>query len=162
MAPFREILANAVRRRSGDLWQKFPLAFKILDNQPFSSFIEPLVVQLSPDNTFEDALSLIIEKRGEYCCVVDDDNTLRGIVTRTDFGRAVDSGVSRHTKVGEFMKSDPIIVTADDDTPAVAATMRLHGIKWMPVVENMDSRKIKGYVRIDKIMKFVLQHLPQQ
>ncbi len=162
LAPFREILADAVKRRSGDLWQKFPLAFKILDNQPFSSFIEPVIAQLSTDNTFEDALNLLIEKPLEYCCVVDDDSILKGILTRTDFGRAVDSGVKRHTRVVEFMKSDPIIVTVDDDTPTVAATMRLHGIKWMPVVEDLVTKKIKGYVRMDTIMKFVLQHLPQQ
>jgi NADH dehydrogenase len=162
LAPFREILADAVKRRSGDLWQKFPLAFKILDNQPFSSFIEPVIAQLSTDSTFEDALNLLIEKPLEYCCVVDDDSILKGILTRTDFGRAVDSGVKRHTRVVEFMKSDPIIVTVDDDTPTVAATMRLHGIKWMPVVEDLVTKKIKGYVRMDTIMKFVLQHLPQQ
>jgi NADH dehydrogenase len=162
LAPFREILADAVKRRSGDLWQKFPIAFKILGNQPFSSFIEPLIVRLGPDSTFEDALNLLVERPLEYCCVVDDDNTLKGILTRTDFGRAVDSGVNLSTKVREFMKSDPIIVAADDETAAVAATMRLHGIKWMPVVESLDSRKIRGYVRIDKMMKFVLQHLPRQ
>ncbi len=159
--PFREILADAVKRRSGDHWQRFPLAYKILDNEPFSSFIEPVIAQLSTDNTFEDALNLLIEKPLEYCCVVDDDNILKGILTRTDFGRAVDSGVKRDTKVLAFMKSDPIIVTADNDTPTVAATMRLHGIKWMPVVEDLVTRKIKGYVRMDKIMKFVLQRLPQ-
>ena len=162
LAPFREILADAVKRRSGDLWQKFPLAFKILENQPFSSFIEPMIVKLGADNTFEDALNLLIEKPLEYCCVVDDDNILKGILTRTDFGRAVDSGVNLRTKVREFMKVDPIIVAVDEQTPAVAATMRLHGIKWMPVVENLDSRKVKGYVRMDTIMKFVLQHLPKQ
>ncbi|MGB7293499.1 MAG: FAD-dependent oxidoreductase [Thermodesulfobacteriota bacterium] len=162
LAPFREILADAVKRRGGDLWQKFPLAFKILDNEPFSSFIEPVIAQLSNNNTFEDALNLLIEKPLEYCCVVDDDNILKGILTRTDFGRAVDSGIKRDTKVLEFMKSDPIIVTADDDTPTVAATMRLHGIKWMPVVEDLVTRRLKGYVRMDKIMKFVLQHLPQR
>ncbi|MBI4228779.1 MAG: FAD-dependent oxidoreductase [Deltaproteobacteria bacterium] len=162
MAPFREILANAVRRRSGDLWQRFPIAYEILKNQPFSSFVEPLDVYLHPESTFEDALNLLSDKSFEYCCVVDDNNTLKGILTRTDFGRAVDSMVKRHTKVREFMKSDPIIVTENEETPSVAATMRLHDIKWMPVVENLDSRKIKGYVRIDRMMRFVLQHLPQQ
>ncbi|HEX9665805.1 MAG TPA: FAD-dependent oxidoreductase [Thermodesulfobacteriota bacterium] len=161
MAPFREILANAVRRRSGYLWQRFPLADEILKNQPFSSFVEHLDVYLHPESTFEDALNLLSEKSLEYCCVVDNDNTLKGILTRTDFVRAVDSGVKRHTKVREFMKADPIIVTVNEETPSVAATMRLHDIKWMPVVEDLDSRKIKGYVRIDRIMKFVLQHLPQ-
>ena len=87
---------------------------------------------------------------------------MKGILTRKHFGRAVNSGVKRHTKVVEFMKSDPIIVTADDDTPTVAETIRLHGIKWMPVVEDLIARKIKGYVRMDTIMKFGLQHLPQQ
>ncbi len=162
LAPFRTILADAVKRRSGDLWQRFPPAFKILDSEPFSSFIEPVIVRLSPDDTFEDALNLLMEKPLEYCCIIDNGDTLNGILTRTDLGRAVDSGVNLRTKVCEFMKSDPIMVTADDKTTAVAATMRLHGIKWMPVVEDLDSRKIKGYVRIDRIMKFVLQHLPQQ
>ena len=162
LAPFRRILADAVKRRSGDLWQRFPSAFKILEREPFSSFIEPVVVRLGPDNTFEDALNLLIEKPLEYCCVIDDGDILEGILTRTDLGRAVDSGVNLRTKVRDFMKSDPFIVTEDDETSAVTATMRLHGIKWMPVVENLDSRKIKGYVRIDRIMKFVLQHLPKQ
>jgi len=121
-----------------------------------------VIAQLGTDNTFENTLNLLIEKPLEYCCVVDLDSILKCILTRTDFGHAVDSGVKRHTKVVEFMKSDRIIVTADGNTPTVAATMRLHGIKWMPVVEDLVTKKIKGYVRMDTIMKFVLQHLPQQ
>jgi NADH dehydrogenase len=162
LAPFREILADAMKKRSGDLWQRFPLAYELLKNQPFSSFVEPLAAYLRPDSTFEDALNLLSESSLEYCCVIDDQNTLKGILTRTDFGRAVDSGVTRYTKVSEFMKTDPILVAAGEETPSVAKTMRLHSIKWMPVVEDLDSRKIKGYVRIDKMMKFVLQHLFRQ
>lgn len=162
MEPFRDILANAVRRRSGDLWQRFPLAFQILENEPLSSFVEPLIVRLRPDDTFEDALNLPLEDPLEYCCVVDDENRLNGILTRADFVRAVDSGVSRNTKVREFMKPDPIIVAANEETTKVAAKMRLHGIKWMPVVENVFNRKTAGYVRMDRIMKYVLQHLPER
>ncbi|MDA2921282.1 cyclic nucleotide-binding domain-containing protein [Desulfobacterota bacterium AH_259_B03_O07] len=162
LAPFREMLTDAVRKRSGNLWQKFPIAYDALKNQPFSSFIEPLVLRVNPDNTFEDALNLLSNRSLDFCCVVDDDNKLRGILTRTDFIRAVDAGFGRRARVSEFMMADPIIVSADDESTSVAATMRIHGLKWMPVVDNLESYRIKGYVRIDSMMNFVLKHMPPE
>ncbi|NIS75329.1 MAG: cyclic nucleotide-binding domain-containing protein, partial [Deltaproteobacteria bacterium] len=48
LAPFREFLADAVKRRSGNLWQRIPAAYKILQGQPLSAFIKPLPETLSP------------------------------------------------------------------------------------------------------------------
>jgi len=158
LAPLRDILAEAVKRRGVNLWERFPKAYEALDRQPITCFIAPHLSNLNPDSTLEEALNHLGNDFVDFCIVIDDENNLRGIITEEDFLRAVDSGFNRHSRVREFMKSDPVFVTVNDTSTSVAATMRDHGLKWIPVVENFENRKFKGYVKFDKIMNFVLQN----
>jgi len=50
-------------------------------------------------------------------------------------------------------------VTVDDSSPIVAATMRDHNLKWVPVVDNIDNMYVKGYVRRDEMINYVLNEL---
>ncbi len=159
LAPFREFVADAVRRRSSDIWQRIPAAFAILQAQPLSTFIKPLSVTLSPDNTFQDAVRNLCADDMDFCCVVDDGNKLRGIVTRTDIFRAVDAGVRPKASVHEFMNQTPVCVTMNDSSTVVAGTMRERSIKWVPVVDDLSNLHVEGYVRRDSMIGYVLEKL---
>ncbi len=157
LKPFRDFLADAVKRRSGSMWQKIPQVFELLNNQPLSTFIKPLLISLSPQDTFESAVKTLSGEELDFCCVIDSSNKLVGILTRTDIFRAVESGASPDTKVSEFMTESPIVVTENDSCTLVAATMRDHNLKWIPVVDNLENLYAKGYIRRDKMINFVLE-----
>jgi hypothetical protein len=38
LAPFKEFLADAIRRRSSDIWQRIPTAYAILQAEPLATF----------------------------------------------------------------------------------------------------------------------------
>jgi len=159
LKPFRDFLADAVKRRSGNMWQKLPAVYQILNDQPLSTFLRPVEIKLSPNDTFEDAVRTISGKELDFCCVIDDSNKLNGIVTRTDIFRAVEAAVTPMTKVSEFMNSSPIGVTENDTCTLVAATLRDHDLKWVPVVDNLDNLYMKGYISRDRMITFVLDKL---
>ena len=159
LAPFKDFLAEAIKRRSENIWQKIPAAFDILEGLSLSIFIRPLSVTLSPRNTFEEAVKLLGGEELDFCCVVDQSNKLLGVITRTDIFRAVEHGVRPHEKVSEFMTSSPVVVSENDQPPLVAATMREHNLKWVPVVDNLSNLFVKGYVRRDKMISYVLERI---
>jgi len=157
LTPFRDFLADAVKRRSGNMWQKLPVVYDILKNQPLSTFIQPVETSLDPQDSFETAVKTLSGKELDFCCVMDGSNKLKGILTRTDIFRAVESGSSPHMKVLEFMTESPIVATEDDSCTIVAATMRDHNLKWVPVVDNPTNLYVKGYIRRDKMINYVLE-----
>ena len=161
LAPFKEFLADAVRRRSSDIWERIPAAYNILKAEPLGTFIKPLSDRLSPSDTFRDAVRKVSGDELEFCCVVDDSGKLLGIVTRTDIFRAVDAAVRPETKVSEFMNQSPVCVTVKDSSTVVAGTMRVRGLKWVPVVDDPSSLHIEGYVRRDGMLGFVLEKLSE-
>jgi NADH dehydrogenase len=156
LTPFKDFLADAVKRRSGSMWQKLPVVYEILQNQPLSVFIQPVDGALSPNDTFETAVRELCTKELEFCCVTDGSNKIKGILTQTDIFRAVESSVALNTRVSDFMTPSPIVVTETDLSTIVAATMRDHDLKWVPVVDNLDNLYVKGFIRRDKMITFVL------
>ncbi len=159
LTPFRKFLTAAVKRRSGNIWQRIPIAYNILQAQPLGTFIQPLSAALSPMDTFEDAVKKLSELDLDFCCVEDEENKLQGIVTRTDIFHAVESGVRPASKVSDFMNRSPVVVTVNDSSTIVAATMRDHDLKWVPVVDNLDNLHLEGYIRRDGMIGYVLERL---
>ncbi|MEQ9618578.1 MAG: FAD-dependent oxidoreductase [Deltaproteobacteria bacterium] len=159
LAPFREFLADAVKRRSGNLWQRIPAAYDILQGQPLSTFIKPLPETLSPHETFEDAVGKFSDLDLDFCCVVDNGNKLKGILTRTDVFRAVERGVRLETEVADFMNQSPVVATLGDSSTIVASMMREHDLKSVPIVDDPDNLHVEGYVRRDRMIGFVLKKL---
>ncbi|HKQ32199.1 MAG TPA: FAD-dependent oxidoreductase, partial [Thermodesulfobacteriota bacterium] len=159
LAPFKQFLEDAVRRRSSDIWQRIPAAYNILQSEPLASFIKPVQENLSPSDTFRDAVRKLSGSDLEFCCVVGDAGRLLGIVTRTDLFRAVDTAVRPETNVSEFMNKTPVSVTAKDSSVSVAGTMRVRDLKWVPVVDDLANQNLLGYVRRDGMIGFVLERL---
>jgi len=104
-------------------------------------------------------MTLFNENTPSFCCVVDDQQCLQGILTRTDIFRASELGAQRHTTVRDFMVA-PITVTMNDSSRMAAATMRDHELKSLPVIESQTNRRLIGYVRAEKMFMRVLQKLP--
>jgi NADH dehydrogenase len=159
LAPFKEFLADAVRRRSSDIWQRIPAAYNILQSEPLASFINPVQEKLAPSDTFRDAVRKLSGSDLEFCCVADNAGRLLGIVTRTDLFRAVDTAVRPESSVSEFMNKTPVSVTAKDSSTSVAGTMRVRDLKWVPVVDDLTNQNLLGYVRRDGMIGFVLDRL---
>src|SRR5258708_13056886 len=59
-APLREVLSQAARRRSGDLWRRLPLAKSLLAGETLASLLDPLPPEpLSAETTLADALGAL-------------------------------------------------------------------------------------------------------
>lgn len=105
------------------------------------------VVTVSPDHSVRHAAQIMLDHRISGMPVVDDDSRLVGIVSEGDFLDRSELGaqafpadeargyVKGHSwKVADLMT--PVVVAADEETPIerIAALMREHGIKRIPVM----------------------------
>jgi CBS domain-containing protein len=91
---------------------------------------------VTPDTLVEDAAAVLLDNDISSVLVVDDDGSLVGILTSTDFVDIVaKSQPKAETTVERYMTRDPITAGAQDDVSAVAATMLEHGFHHVPVVD---------------------------
>ncbi|MEE8301104.1 MAG: FAD-dependent oxidoreductase, partial [Candidatus Tectomicrobia bacterium] len=135
LAPFRDLLSDAMVKRRANLWQRLPAAREALDAEPLSTFIELFSKpHLTPDTTFADAINRFDHDAADFCCIVDPNGCLQGVLTRTDIFRAIENGARYHTPVADFMVTNLITVTTEDPSLVATAIMHEHGFKWLPVV----------------------------
>jgi CBS domain-containing protein len=102
------------------------------------------------------------EHVADFFCVIDHDGRLCGLVTRTDLFRAVDAGARVNTPIFDVMMSTPIVVTMTDSAMMAAETMRDHGFKWLPVVDNHETYILQGFVRAERMLSAIIPHLQAQ
>lgn len=159
LKPFRDFLNEAVRRRGSDIWQRLPAAYEILRKEPLSTFLRPVPAVLVPDDTFEKAVE-ILGGEVDFCCIVDD-GRLSGILTHTDVFRAVDDGVKTGTPVSGFMNKSPVVANSGDASIVVAEVMHDRDLKWLPVIDDACHPNVRGYVRRDLMIAFVIERLRQ-
>jgi len=89
-----------------------------------------------PDTLVEDAAQVMLDNDIGSVLVVDEDNQLEGILTRTDFVTIVsESKPKAETSVSRYMTTDVITTTAQDSIQDVADTMLEEGFHHMPVVD---------------------------
>ena len=163
LAPLRHLLTGAVNRRTADTWARMPGARKLLEASPLASFMEPFCHNpLKPESTFGDAINRLSRDGAEFCCVVDPKDALVGLVTRTDLFRGIENGARRGTPVADFMTKNPICVTEGDGTILAVGVMREHNLKWIPVIDAPQSRRLKGFVRAQKIVQRILESAPEE
>jgi NADH:ubiquinone reductase (H+-translocating) len=172
MAPSRGILAELVRRRSHALWAHFPASKEALSREPLSSFIEPLAPGLlKPENTLEQALTLLARNGLGFVCVVDEKQNFVGAMSAADMSRAVVLIASTPAEcrrdasklpVRELLSADPVMVSSEDSSLLAATAMLEHGLNWIPVVASKTDRHLKGFVRAEKVSYWLLQELGKQ
>jgi H+/Cl- antiporter ClcA len=77
--------------------------------------------------------------------IVDDENRLVGIITRSDVVRAVES--AQHSQTVREAGVDAVVVTAPEETLRDALGRMLHhGVGRLPVVESSDPLRVVGYL----------------
>jgi signal-transduction protein with cAMP-binding, CBS, and nucleotidyltransferase domain len=165
--PFRELLSNAVMRRSGDLWRRLPLGKSILDREPLASFLEPLPTDiLSKSSTLLDAIRVLRESPSGEVLILDEEQHLWGTLDRSDLFQIVariavtpaqeQEALIQH-KLSEFVQGNPLSVALSDSTAVASATMLVRGITWLPVVQSKDEPRPVGTVRGERIANRVIQ-----
>jgi NADH dehydrogenase len=160
LAPLKDALAQALTRRNATFWAQRPDAVRILRELQFADFVEPPPAPLlAPATTLLEAMQVFARNNPDFFYVSADGVTLDGVVTLTDLLRAQGQGVAADTPVTEFMSKSPITVAQRDDVLTVAAVFREHGFKYLPVVADLASRRIVGFVRARKLMATVMQRI---
>ncbi|MFC6954642.1 CBS domain-containing protein [Halorubellus litoreus] len=90
---------------------------------------------VSPDTLVEDAANMMLEAGIGSVLVVDDDDSLEGILTTTDFVKIVAERKPKdQTPVSEYMSTDVLTTDAQEPIEQVADRLIEAGIHHLPVV----------------------------
>ena len=156
LAPLRNALAAALRRRSSDLAKTRPEFFATLRRTSIRDLMHPVPGPLfTPNATLENVGRAFADGEGEFFYVCDGNDALIGIVTMTDWTRAAGSGASPSTLVVDFMTHQPVVVAVDDDLATAVRLLRDYELKHVPVVSTREGRQLIGVLRARRIMAHV-------
>jgi len=98
------------------------------------------LVKVLPTTPVSEVARLMVDNNVGSVVIVDEQDNLLGIVTKTDIVReTVAKGLPRNIPVGEIMTKNPYYVTDDATLHEAAEIMGTHGIGHLPVLsrENM-------------------------
>mgnify|MGYP002076316773 CR=1 FL=1 len=158
LAPFRNLVAQALRWRRPRLNRHLGHAWTALERQPLPTFMEAVSVHhLSPEDTFEGTVRMFDQLAVEYLSVLDEKGHLGGIVTRNELFEAFAQGKKPSTKVQDFMRTDSVAVTPDDMSLMASDLMNRYDIDWLPVVESKEDRRLIGIVRSEKMLRWLME-----
>jgi NADH dehydrogenase len=165
LAPFRDAIIKAAKRRT-NIWKNLHEVRAVLDTIPLKDLVELMPhSQLAPDTHVAEAIKLINKRRLDFCCVINGDRHLIGIVSRSDLLRAIEvaaalpEGTEMKIQVKDIMVKEPIAISINESAALAVTTMREHGFKTLPIVEDYNSRLLMGHVRIENIMDTIMQKL---
>lgn len=171
-SPLRDILLQAFTRRSGDFWRRLPLAKTLLENEPISTFLDPLTsTPLHKEDTLAEALQALDQSPTGELLVLDEQQRLWAVLGREDvFHLIVRLSVSppethrlvAQRKLSELLLGDPVYVSLDDSMLVASATMLDHALPRLPVVQSKSDLRPVGYLRGEKIGSRVIQKMGQQ
>jgi NADH dehydrogenase len=170
-APLRDILAQAVTRRSGDVWRRLPLGKSLLDGESLASLLDPLPATLiTKDTTLANAVRALNESTTGQLLVLDEKQFLWGTLDRDDLyqiiARIAATPADTHGDViqrnlGSVLLGKPVYITLEDSPLVASATMLDHHISWLPVVKSKDDLRPVGSLRGDKITNRLIQKLSE-
>jgi len=156
--PFKTLVEETIKRRGLSIWQKVPLVRHILEKNMVSDLLEPVENIIDGTQTFEEILEIFNDSSREFCCIVND-GKLKGLITRSDLFRGIESGAKKDSMIIEYMVKDPITVKDSDTTLTAVTTMKEHGIKRLFVVNNYIDKKLIGYIRAEKLLYITMKSL---
>lgn len=165
LTPLKDALVQAGRRRT-NVWQHIPEVQDLLMNMPLSKIIEPVPGNiLAADDLIVGILEQFQNRNLDFCCVLNGDKKLEGVVTRSDLIRTIEMASALSEKedeiirVGHIMHHEPISITKTESTEAAVLTMREHGLKTLPVVDNKQNNRLVGCIRIETILCHLVREL---
>lgn len=92
---------------------------------------------VTPDTLVEQAAKLMIDSDVGSVLVVEDDNQLAGILTRTDFVHIVAGQEPKdQTPVSAYMSDTPVTISAQATVAEAADLMVESGVHHLPVVDD--------------------------
>lgn len=163
LAPLRDAVAKAVKRRR-NVWKNLPDVRKVLDTLSLDELTEPVPGKvLRADDFLDGIMDLFCQHRLDFCCVVDQTERVVGVVTRSDLLRIIEAATTVQLaqddviRVHHIMGHDPIVIKVGESAAVAVNTMREHGLKNLPVVD--DDERLVGCVRIETILARVVHEL---
>jgi H+/Cl- antiporter ClcA len=151
----RSILTEKVARRGFHLSREYtvdPLEILMVREVmrtniialPAKSTRAELAATMQPDH----------DHRGQFLFpVVEDDQTLAGVITRTHLHEIEQDGLAGTRPMGELANRDPQVAFAGEPLRAVVYRMAETGFTRMPVVESEQSRRLVGMVALDDLLR---------
>lgn len=163
LVPVREAVAKAAQRRVS-LWQKMPDVRDVLDSASIETMVEPLSLEpVNLKSSVEDLIEKMNKCPSDLCCIVDNENRLAGVITRSDLLKAIEKAEladpDEDLPVTEVMVHDPISVSMNEPLTVAFATMREHDLKQIPVVDGKKNRVLMGRLRVERILAYVLSEM---
>ena len=128
------IYTSQVPSRADSPAHRLQLSFPLLSTLAVRQAMTPSPLQLSPQQSVEEAEQLLAEHNAGGASVLDARGNLLGVLTLADIGRVplVERGSRR---VEEAMNRDVLTVQPDDTLDVALEQLTSHRIGWMPVVE---------------------------
>src|SRR5439155_16830120 len=128
------IYTSQVPSRADSPVHRLQLSFPLLSTLAVRQAMTPPPLQLSPQQSVEEAEQLLGEHTVDGASVLDTRGNLVGVLTLADIGRVPLGGRgSRH--VEEAMNRDVLAIQPDDTLDVALEQLTSHRIGWMPVVE---------------------------
>ena len=104
---------------------------------PTRQLMTPDIVTVTPDTSIDEAVSILIDNDIGSLVVVDDDNTLAGVITSNDFLNVVADGAhATDGSVEDFMTDQVVTIHPEDDIQTAAARMITNSISHLPVEDD--------------------------
>ncbi len=98
--------------------------------------------------------------------VVDNDNRLRGIVTRNELNTLIaqdqQDGANEHYELAALLKQHPIVAYPDEPLRGVIYRMADTGFTRFPVVESVDSPKLVGMISLTDLLTAMNRNLAEE
>jgi dTDP-glucose pyrophosphorylase len=91
---------------------------------------------VTADASIREAMAVLDAGAAQIALVVDDQETLLGVVTDGDIRRGILRGIGLDGPVGSVMRRNCITVTERDDQQQALTLMRIHDLKQVPVVDS--------------------------
>jgi len=148
----------AVRRRKPDFWKSLPNLAETLGKLSVGDAIAGTTAEtILTTDTLERAFQLLEGRGAAALCVVAPDGTLAGVMTWSDIFRGVETGATFASPASSVMVTTPHYVARTDTCLTAATTMREHGFKGIPVVEDRASLRLAGYLRAQTLLERFLK-----
>lgn len=101
--------------------------------------------------TLQEVIHALVEHNCGSLVVIDDDETMRGIVTERDVLRAAAQGFFlNEATVADHMSREPITGRPSDDISDVMGQMTFHRVRHLPIV---DADQLVGIISIGDVVK---------
>ncbi|MFO0775159.1 MAG: FAD-dependent oxidoreductase [Nitrospiraceae bacterium] len=160
LAPFRSVMAQALRWRQPRTNPLLSEAWDRLVQEPVSRFQEPPPEPtLSPTDTFATAIALLDDHRLEQVPVLTPQGELRGLVGRTELFDALSRGATADAPVAGLMRTTVLTATPQDFCLTIAEAMHKEDADWVPVVASKENRRLVGVVRSERLLRYIVETL---